>query len=153
MEDDLGVREAADLLGVSTRTLRTYLKAGRLPGARQVEGKFGPEHRIPRADVDALQEELGTQGAGLQGVGLDDADIPSDSPMENERRPIADALPDGEMVIPVTAIVAAYQRSVREVGKLQHQLKQLKGEVSRLREELMDRETLLSIMQEKKAGE
>jgi excisionase family DNA binding protein len=152
MEDDLGVREAADLLGVSTRTLRTYLKAGRLPGAKHFEGKFGPEYRIPRSEVDSLRDELTAQGVNLQGVTPGEAADEPDSALDADRPSQAEQSADGEMMIPLTAIVASYQRAVREVGRLQHQLKQLKREVAQLREELMDRETLLAVMQEKKSG-
>ena len=45
------VKQAAVQLGLTTRTVRTWIESGRLPGER-VEGKFGPEWRLSPEDVE-----------------------------------------------------------------------------------------------------
>lgn len=55
--------EAAEVLGLQVRTVRNYVREGRLPGV-----KVGKQYRITRADLDAftgggvLQAELPAQG-------------------------------------------------------------------------------------------
>ena len=48
--EPLTVKEAAVLLGLTTRTVRIWIESGRLQGER-VEGKFGPEWRLDRGEV------------------------------------------------------------------------------------------------------
>ncbi|MFJ8579746.1 helix-turn-helix domain-containing protein [Micromonospora sp. NPDC093277] len=50
MSDDLySVEQVADLLGLHVRTVRGYIRAGRLRAVR-----IGKQYRIARADLDAL---------------------------------------------------------------------------------------------------
>ncbi len=49
--EGLTVAEAAKSLGVSTRTVRRFIKAGKLQ-AELVEGPFGQEYRITQLPVD-----------------------------------------------------------------------------------------------------
>ncbi len=46
----LTIEEAAHRLGVSTRTVRRWIKSGRLP-ADLTPGVYGPEYRIPASAV------------------------------------------------------------------------------------------------------
>ncbi|MEJ2557843.1 MAG: helix-turn-helix domain-containing protein [Anaerolineae bacterium] len=56
----LSVRQAADLLSVSTRTIRRYIKQQYLPAYR-VAGQ--PTIRIKREDVDALLEPIAAESS------------------------------------------------------------------------------------------
>ncbi len=50
MSDDMySVEQVAELLGLHVRTVRGYIRAGRLPAVR-----IGKQYRIARADLDAL---------------------------------------------------------------------------------------------------
>ncbi len=49
------VKETASRLGVTTRTVRLWIEAGKLSGER-IRGKYGPEWRVPAAQVEALVE-------------------------------------------------------------------------------------------------
>lgn len=56
MPEHLNLTQAARLLGVSDKTLRGWLNAGRFPGAkRQVNGNWS----IPKAELDAYLEMTG----------------------------------------------------------------------------------------------
>ena len=48
-EQLVSAEEAAQILGLQVRTVRSYLREGRLPGVR-----IGKQYRISRADLDAL---------------------------------------------------------------------------------------------------
>ena len=62
------IAQAAEKLGVSTRTVRRYIKAGKIE-ARLVRGPFGEEYRIdslPESFTSARKEE--TTGKAIQGM-------------------------------------------------------------------------------------
>src|SRR5258706_7255238 len=49
----LTIREAAQLIGRTSATVRRYIRSGRLPAGKET-GKFGEEYRIRREDLLAL---------------------------------------------------------------------------------------------------
>jgi excisionase family DNA binding protein len=49
----LTIREASQLIGRTSATIRRYIRSGRLKAEKQI-GKFGEEYRIPREDLLAL---------------------------------------------------------------------------------------------------
>jgi predicted DNA-binding transcriptional regulator AlpA len=55
----LTLAESAAYIGKSTKTVRRYIKKGLLPG-EMVDGKFGPEIRIPRKSLDSLARRMST---------------------------------------------------------------------------------------------
>jgi len=57
----LSIRQAADLLSVSPRTIRRYIQQRHLPAYR-IAGQ--PTIRIKREDVEALLEPLAAEAAG-----------------------------------------------------------------------------------------
>jgi len=60
--DTYTVGQAAERLGVSTKTLRRQIKAGKLPAVKQ-PGAKGPEWRIDKEEVDRRAEERGRLNA------------------------------------------------------------------------------------------
>jgi excisionase family DNA binding protein len=65
--------EAAKILGLQVRTVRNYLREGRLPGVR-----IGKQYRIARADLEAFTAGLGgsetrTGGSGPENAATDPA--------------------------------------------------------------------------------
>ena len=64
------IAQAAKKLGVSTRTVRRYIKAGRIE-ARLVVGPFGEEYRmdsLPESITSARQTEETSSGTPVQGL-------------------------------------------------------------------------------------
>jgi MerR family transcriptional regulator, copper efflux regulator len=49
--EGMSIGDAAKELGVSTRTIRRFIKAGKLKAAL-IQGNFGPEYRIPEIPED-----------------------------------------------------------------------------------------------------
>lgn len=57
MEDlQVTVKQAATALGVTTRTVRLWIEAGKV-AAEQVQGKYGPEWRLPAGELERLVNE------------------------------------------------------------------------------------------------
>ena len=64
----MNITEAADKLGVSSRTIRRYIKSGKIQ-AQIINGHFGEEYRIPELPSDLLNlktEEAETESAPSQ---------------------------------------------------------------------------------------
>jgi len=62
MADQLfSAEEAAQVLGLQVRTVRNYVREGRLPGVR-----IGKQYRIARADLEAFTAGLGARGGGAE---------------------------------------------------------------------------------------
>lgn len=57
MDNDQGLplKEAAQAFGVSEKTLRRWIRAGKVP-ARLVDGPYGQEYRIPKEAVNTAQQ-------------------------------------------------------------------------------------------------
>jgi methyl-accepting chemotaxis protein len=58
----VGLREAAQRLGVSTKTLYRYLTQGKLPGSRKVDTASGEAWEIPVASLEAVRARATRQG-------------------------------------------------------------------------------------------
>ena len=52
----MSIAQAAEKLGVSTRTIRRYIKAGKIE-AELINGRFGAEYRIPQLPPELLHKE------------------------------------------------------------------------------------------------
>jgi excisionase family DNA binding protein len=57
-EHMLSAEQAAEILGLQVRTVRNYVRDGRLPGVR-----IGKQYRIARADLDVFTSGIGAGGA------------------------------------------------------------------------------------------
>jgi excisionase family DNA binding protein len=55
-KQSLSIPQAAEKLGVSTRTIRRYIKAGKIK-ARLINGRFGAEYRILQLPAELLGKE------------------------------------------------------------------------------------------------
>jgi len=55
-QQGLSIAEAAKALGVSTRTIRRFIKAGKL-NAHLVDGPFGQEYRIPELPAELQKRQ------------------------------------------------------------------------------------------------
>ena len=55
-KQNMSIPQAAEKLGVSTRTIRRYIKAGKIE-AVLINGRFGAEYRIPQLSPELLHKE------------------------------------------------------------------------------------------------
>jgi excisionase family DNA binding protein len=78
--DSYSLREVAELLGVSKRTLQRRIQEGAFPGRFLAAGRHGLETRIPAEDLEHALDELRRQGAGWRGTDEPVARSPTASP-------------------------------------------------------------------------
>jgi excisionase family DNA binding protein len=114
--DVLSARQAADLCGVSEKTVRTWIRQGKLPAQRS-DRSF----RILRADVADLAAAHAADSANGRNPGAGVRDLAAD----DERGPGAESA-DG----------VAMLEMVRLVGRLQEENRNLAGQVGYLQAQL-----------------
>ena len=56
----MNISQAAEKLGVSVRTIRRYIKAGKIK-AELINGRFGEEYRIPQLPQELFQPQAETR--------------------------------------------------------------------------------------------
>jgi len=71
----MNISQAAEKLGVSVRTLRRYIKAGKIK-AELIDGRFGEEYRIPELPPELFQPQSETAKPAVEQA----LDKPSDIP-------------------------------------------------------------------------
>jgi hypothetical protein len=59
MKELLTLKEAASLAGRTTKTIKNYIKQGKISNFFLVEGKYGQEYRISLKDIEPLMKEAG----------------------------------------------------------------------------------------------
>ncbi len=74
-DESLNISQAAEKLGVSVRTLRRYIKAGKIE-AELVNGRFGEEYRIPEIPPELFQPQSESAKQAVEKA----LDKPSDIP-------------------------------------------------------------------------
>ena len=119
--DTYSLVQAADLLGLSTKTLRRRIKARKISATKQV-GDKGPEWRLDKEEVDHLVEQEGAISARSEIVRATvDNQIESMSvKMSSLMREWVDTWADktAELVQAVQAGQSAQTDALREVGEL-----------------------------------
>ena len=64
MKELLTLKEAASLTGKTTKTIKNYIKSGKIRNFFMVEGKYGQEYRINLKDVEPLMKKGGKATPG-----------------------------------------------------------------------------------------
>jgi len=67
MKELLTLKEAASLAGRTTKTIKNYIKQGKITNFFLVEGKYGQEYRINVKDVEPLVKKSGAHSPGKKG--------------------------------------------------------------------------------------
>jgi len=120
----LSINDAAKALGVSTRTVRRFIKAGKLK-AELVPGTFGPEYRIKE-----IPETLRKQTAGPTLATAENSLTPSP---EQISFPVAMESPDRILAMlkdlqeKNMALAAQLGVATERIRNLENQVKQLTG--------------------------
>ena len=65
MKELLTLKEAAALTGRTTKTIKNYIKQGKISNFFLVEGKYGQEYRISLKDIEPLMKKA-AKGPGIK---------------------------------------------------------------------------------------
>jgi excisionase family DNA binding protein len=145
------LREVAELLGVSKRTLQRRIKEGAFPGRFLAPGRHGLETRVPAADVQRALEDLGARHPGSYppAPASPAQDVREEQLVPYHSGPTAlthndlDALKDSMVALVredrqqfLATVQDALDDRTRELSALRGQIAGLQGAVDRLRRKL-----------------
>jgi excisionase family DNA binding protein len=117
----LTLEETAKTLNVSDRTIRRWLKRGKIHGELRA-GPHGPQYYFPRAQIRALRDQIERRGRG-------DWDPREERLSETIVQIVTEHLREDLGMIIHHALEQSH-------AKLRHELARLQTQVTRLREEL-----------------
>ena len=86
--DQIGLRDAADIFGVSIDTLRRRIRDNQLDEAVLVQGPFGATWVLPRAGLSAIAEREGWDDAGSTDPTVSRVSAPTHAPAQPRPEPI-----------------------------------------------------------------
>lgn len=120
--EGLTIAETASQLGVSQKTVRRWIKAGRLPATRE-EGPYGPQYRVSTHAVQTAQ----------QIIDVVKVERPTDP--QTLALAVSRAIEERQMAL-ITEVVRIRDGLLGEMAILQQQVSALNEELARTREQL-----------------
>ncbi|MBI4304325.1 MAG: helix-turn-helix domain-containing protein [Chloroflexi bacterium] len=119
--DGLSIAQAAELMGVSTRTVRRFIKAGKVR-AELVNGPFGQEYRISELPTDSHTKSP-IDNSAVQAVPVQTSEQVSVQPAAQEPSQIMDIV--RELQEKNLALAAQLGAATERIRNLEKELKLL----------------------------
>lgn len=149
MKELLTLKEAASLAGRTTKTIKNYIKQGKITNFFLVEGKYGQEYRINIKDIEPLVKQgktKGRTGASLAG--------------EKDKNAFSSNMVDHENIAPEEIynrheyqfILRRNEDMLIKVGRYREKLENLEQTVRELRQELGEKNMLIEMLSREKKG-
>jgi excisionase family DNA binding protein len=147
----LTLKEAASLTGKTTKTIKNYIKSGKIRNFFMVEGKYGQEYRINLKDVEPLMKRGGRTSPGKK------------APFSpgKEFYAIDDTRVSGETFTAETIydrpeyrfILRRNDEILVELGRCREDLEELKRANLALRQEIEEKNMLIALLSKKESPE
>ena len=132
------ISEAAELLKLSSKTIRRYIKSGKLPSVK-VPTKFGDEYRVTEIP-EVLKQEAAAQAAEQARVDI----VPADEP---------ETKLDAQLLYQENIRMAAQLGAATErVRQLEEQIKSVEAQLMPAREKIQQLEGRLMLLDAPKAA-
>jgi hypothetical protein len=149
MKELLTLKEAASLAGRTTKTIKNYIKSGKIRNFFMVEGKYGQEYRINLKDVEPLMKK---------GRKISPGEKAPSSP-GNESYVIDDKKVSGESFTAETIydrpeyrfILRRNDEILVELGRCREELEELKRANLALRQETEEKDMLIALLSKKES--
>jgi excisionase family DNA binding protein len=151
MKELLTLKEAASLTGKTTKTIKNYIKSGKIRNFFMVEGKYGQEYRINLKDVEPLMKK---------GRKISPGKMAGSSPGKNPYA-IDDKKNSGETFTAETIydrpeyrfILRRNDEILVELGRCREELEELKNANLALRQEIEEKNMLIALLSKKESSE
>lgn len=149
MKELLTLKEAASLAGRTTKTIKNYIKSGKIRNFFMVEGKYGQEYRINLKDVEPLMKKGRKISPGKK----------APSSPGNESYVIDDKKVSGESFTAETIydrpeyrfILRRNDEILVELGRCREELEELKRANLALRQETEEKDMLIALLSKKES--
>lgn len=147
MKELLTLKEAASLAGRTTKTIKNYIKQGKITNFFLVEGKYGQEYRINVKDVEPLVKKHGGSSPGKAGKTSGKHGHSTDnSELHGENAAGGDIYDRPEYQF----ILRRNDEILMDLGRSQARVEELESSNLELRQELEEKNMLISMLMEKK---
>jgi hypothetical protein len=146
MKELLTLKEAAALAGRTTKTIKNYIKQGKISNFFLVEGKYGQEYRISIKDVEPLMKKAGKSSPGKivsAGEGLGNGH--TYQAVDNTVTPLGDIYDRPEYQF----LLRRNDEILMELGRCREKAEKLKRSNLELRQELEEKNMLISMLTKK----
>jgi predicted site-specific integrase-resolvase len=147
MKELLTLREAASLAGRTTKTIKNYIKQGKITNYFLVDGKYGQEYRINVKDIEPLVKR-GKTNTRTQGLlagenrrnlkDIKDFDCDNIAPEDIYNRHEYQFL------------LRRNEDMLMKVGRYRERLERLESTLMKLRQELEEKNMLIEMLTKKK---
>lgn len=148
MKELLTLKEAAALTGRTTKTIKNYIKQGKITNFFLVEGKYGQEYRINLKDVEPLRKKVGKESADGRGSSPGKKSVVADiygfygeaiSPEDIYDRP------------EYRFLLRRNDEILMELGRCREKVEKIGNSNLQLKQELEEKNMLISMLSKKKA--
>jgi hypothetical protein len=150
MKELLTLKEAASLAGRTTKTIKNYIKQGKITNFFLVEGKYGQEYRINVKDVEPLVKKQGENSSGKKrepsgkhGYSQENIELHGGNETEGD---IYDR-PEYQFLL------RRNDEILMDIGRCQARVEKLESSNLELRQELEEKNMLITMLMEKKPPE
>ena len=147
MKELLTLKEAASLAGRTTKTIKNYIKQGKITNFFLVEGKYGQEYRINVKDVEPLVKKQGENSPGKKG------ESPGKHGYSQEDSELSGGNAAGDDIYDRPEYQFLLRRNdeiLMDIGRCQARVEKLESSNLELRQELEEKNMLISMLTEKK---
>jgi hypothetical protein len=147
MKELLTLKEAASLAGKTTKTIKNYIKRGVIKNFFMVEGKYGQEYRINVKDIEPLMKDGGKSTGGKKRgptSGKDPYTIDIERQADNK-----DTLEEIYDRPEYQFVLRRNDEVLMDLGRCQDKVEKLERTILRLRQELEEKNMLISMLTKK----
>jgi hypothetical protein len=150
MKELLTLKEAASLAGRTTKTIKNYIKQGKITNFFLVEGKYGQEYRINVKDVEPLVKKQGVNSPGKKGESSGKhGHSQENSALHGGNEAEGDIYDRPEYQF----LLRRNDEILMDIGRCQARVEKLESSNLELRQELEEKNMLITMLMEKKPPE
>jgi hypothetical protein len=150
MKELLTLKEAASLAGRTTKTIKNYIKQGKITNFFLVEGKYGQEYRINVKDIQPLAKKAGKSSSGKSDVSSGKSGISADNTGLQEGAVSQEEIYDRPEYL---FLLRRNDEILMELGRYRARVEKLEHSSLQLRQELEEKNMLISMLMKKEPSE
>ncbi len=148
MKDYVTMKEAALLIGKTSKTVKNYIKKGLIKNFFLVEGKYGQEYKISVRDLEplgivypsVLEDDFSTRGKN----------VASEAYYQGNNGSIPEEKADNG--VDEDLLMERYEELLMELGRSRERLETMGEDNRKLRQEIEEKDMLIQMLMKKSHG-